>query len=87
MNEYYDFDHDTRLSKTDSEKLNLMAFNLKDLLVRLLEKRKVAKRNMIVDVNKFLMPIIFRLVKMYSKFRKCLVKKYIPKKLTPKKSF
>ena len=57
VNEYYDFDHDTRLGKTESEKLHLMAFNLKDLLVRLLEKRTVAKRNMIVDVNNDLTPI------------------------------
>ncbi len=74
MNDYYDHDHDTKLNKVESEKLNLMALNLKDLLGRLLgkknnfidyntkklriihifyfktEKRKLAKRNMIVDV-------------------------------------
>merc|ERR1712127_730459 len=38
-----------KLSKIESDKLNTMASNLNDLLGRLLEKRKLAKRNMIVE--------------------------------------
>lgn len=49
VNDYYDHDHEHKLSKTEIDKLHLMASNLKDLLSRLLEKRKNAKRNMTVD--------------------------------------
>lgn len=51
VNDYYDHDHEHKLSKTEIDKLNMMASNLKDLLSRLLEKRKNAKRNMTVDVS------------------------------------
>ncbi len=50
VNDYYDHDFETKFTKLDDyEKLNTMAANLKDLLGRLLEKRKAAKRNMTVD--------------------------------------
>ena len=51
VNDYYDHDHEHKLSKTELDKLNTMASNLRDLLSRLLEKRKNAKRNMTVDVS------------------------------------
>lgn len=38
------------MSKVESEKLNSMAINLKDLLSRLLEKRKIGKRNTVAEV-------------------------------------
>lgn len=49
-NDYYDLEYDSKMKKSEeSDKLQMMALNLKDLLGRLLEKRKIAKRNMIVD--------------------------------------
>jgi hypothetical protein len=51
VNDYYDHDHEHKLTKSEIDKLNQMAVNLKDLLSRLLEKRKNAKRNMTVDVS------------------------------------
>lgn len=49
VNDYYDHDHSYKLGKQDAEKLALMSINLRDLLGRLLEKRKQAKRNLTVD--------------------------------------
>ncbi len=50
VNDYFDHDFETKLTKQDDvDKLNTMAVNLRDLLNRLLEKRKAAKRNMTVE--------------------------------------
>jgi hypothetical protein len=49
INEYFDQESDKKLNKIDLDKLNLMAVNLRDLLSRLLEKRKVAKRCTLVE--------------------------------------
>ena len=51
INDYYDQENETKISKVESEKLNAMAVNLKELLARLLEKRKQTKRNMIAEVK------------------------------------
>lgn len=51
INDYYDHDFEGKLNKSDNDKLSTMAINLKDLLTKLVEKRKIAKRNMTVDVN------------------------------------
>ena len=50
-NEYYDQENENKLMKNESEKLNSMAVTLKELLSRLLEKRKSAKRTKNVDVS------------------------------------
>ena len=50
-NEYYDQENENKLMKNDSEKLNAMAMTLKELLSRLLDKRKAAKRTKNVDVS------------------------------------
>ncbi|RNA22132.1 FAM13A isoform X1 [Brachionus plicatilis] len=47
--EYYNQEVESRLSKQEFEKLNSMAVNLRDLLNRLLEKRKIAKRNIVAE--------------------------------------
>lgn len=47
--EYYSQENESKLSKQEFEKLSLMAVNLRDLLGRLLEKRKLAKRNIVVE--------------------------------------
>lgn len=49
INDYYDHDFEGKLNKSDNDKLSTMAINLKDLLTKLVEKRKIAKRNMTVD--------------------------------------
>ena len=53
INDYYDQENENKISKTESDKLNAMALNLKELLARLLEKRKISKRNMIAEVIVF----------------------------------
>ncbi|CAF0964844.1 unnamed protein product, partial [Brachionus calyciflorus] len=47
--EYYSQENESKLGKQDFEKLSFMASNLRDLLSRLLEKRKLAKRNIVVE--------------------------------------
>lgn len=47
--EYYNTDSELKLGRPEQEKLMAMAINLKDLLTRLLDKRKLAKRNINVD--------------------------------------
>jgi hypothetical protein len=49
INEYYDQENESRLNKNDYEKINSMAFNLRELLARLLDKRKHTKRNINVE--------------------------------------
>lgn len=49
LNEYYDQENESKLNKYEYEKLNSMAYNLKELLSRLLEKRKISKRNKSVE--------------------------------------
>lgn len=48
--EYYNTDSELKLGRPEQEKLMAMAINLKDLLTRLLDKRKLAKRNINVEV-------------------------------------
>lgn len=49
VNEYYDQENESRLNKNDYDKINSMAFNLRELLARLLDKRKHSKRNINVE--------------------------------------
>lgn len=49
INDYYDQENENKISKVESDKLNAMAVNLKELLARLLEKRRLAKRNTIAE--------------------------------------
>ena len=51
INEYYDQEIEGKVSKQEYDKLNLMALSLKDLLNKLLDKRKIAKRNINVEVS------------------------------------
>jgi len=53
MNEYYDQEIEGKVSKQEFDKLNLMASSLKELLNKLLDKRKLAKRNINVEVGSF----------------------------------
>ena len=50
LNEYYDQENESKLNKYEYEKLNSMAYNLKELLSRLLEKRKISK---LINYNKY----------------------------------
>ena len=52
VNEYYDQESESKVNKNEAEKINLMAINLKELLAKLLEKRKNSKRNINVEVRK-----------------------------------
>ena len=52
-NEYYDENITDMSGTVKSEKFIAMEIDLKDLLARLLEKRKLAKRNLDIEVNLF----------------------------------
>jgi hypothetical protein len=52
LNDYYDQENENnKISKAENDKLNAMAINLKELLFRLLEKRKQGKRNILAEVR------------------------------------
>lgn len=57
--EYYNTDSELRLNRVEQDKLFGMALNLKELLTRLLEKRKQSKRNINVEVYLLLLLLLF----------------------------